>query len=248
MIFNSYFYNFLKPVSNFSFKSFKLNIFILTFLILIFLIIFLLLLSSIIFHRKKLKNNKNYFNENISIEIFIIFFIIFLNFFIFFYITIFIINNKFIKEKFFTVKIISYQWKWYFNYIFLNKNINYFSNISTSIFEIINKIKKNKNYILKVDKKLILPLNKNIRLILTSNDVIHSIFIPFLNFKQDLIPGFYKDKILKINKIGKYYGFCTELCGKNHTYMPLILKILKLKIFNKWFLSKFLEKFLKLNF
>jgi len=80
---------------------------------------------------------------------------------------------------------------------------------------------------------LILPNKNKIRIILTSNDVIHSLFIPSLNIKQDLIPGFLRNKYFYTDKTGIYRGYCVELCGKNHSYMPINIKIINKNNYKK---------------
>ncbi|WP_199485680.1 cytochrome c oxidase subunit II [Candidatus Legionella polyplacis] len=131
-----------------------------------------------------------------------------------------------------TIKITGYQWKWQYEY--LNKGINFFSSLSTPYNQIHNEKKKDIWYLLEVNKPLILPINKKIRFLITSNDVIHSWWIPELGIKQDAIPGYINETWTIIKHIGIYRGQCAELCGINHSYMPIVIKAINLLDFQKW--------------
>ncbi|WP_259289707.1 hypothetical protein [Candidatus Nasuia deltocephalinicola] len=237
------------PVNNFFILIHKLNVYLFLFFILFYFFFFIFFIFFF-FYNNFLKNNKFYFLKKFIFEFFWIlipFYFILLLFFlsIFLFLKIKKLNNSYLN-----IKIISYQWKWYFVYLGnSNKNINYFSILSTCIFKIFN-LNKNFNifYLRSVDNNLILPINTLIRLILISNDVIHSLYIPSFSMKQDLIPGFLKNFYIKSNKFGKYYGFCSELCGKNHSYMPFVVNFISNYSYKKWKNSMFLKKFLFLNF
>ncbi|ASS47068.1 Cytochrome c oxidase polypeptide II [Candidatus Nasuia deltocephalinicola] len=240
---------FNKPINNISLKIFRFNNFLIFLSISFFFLIFLLISFFFIFNRKKIKSNYfclkklNIFKEYLLI---IILFIILL---LICFSTYFIIKFKKSKIPFVTIKIIGYQWRWYYHYINgLGKNINYFSNIFLDFFQILNLKFKNNYYLQEVDNKLIIPSDKTIRFIFTSNDVIHSFFVPSLCIKQDAIPGFYRDLYFSSKNVGKYKGYCTELCGKYHSYMPIVLNIVSLNNYKKWVLCFFYKKLLKINF
>ncbi len=131
-----------------------------------------------------------------------------------------------------TIKITGYQWKWKYDY--LNQGISFFSNLSTPIQEIHNKAPKNKWYLLEVDKPLVVPVHKKIRFLITSNDVIHSWWVPALGVKKDAIPGFINEAWARINKPGTYRGQCAELCGINHGFMPIVVVAKSVQGFNDW--------------
>ncbi|QSF25246.1 hypothetical protein CU086_00135 [Candidatus Nasuia deltocephalinicola] len=231
------------PVTNFFFEIYKFNnfIFIIFYLFLLFFIIFFF---TFIFHNFFLKNNKYIFIKSFFFEFFWVLLPFYSISYIFFYSIFVILKIKKFYNNYLNIKIISYQWKWYYIYLD-NFNFNFFSIISNCIFNILNfdfKNKYNKNYFQKVDNKLILPLNKFIRFILISNDVIHSIYIPSFGIKQDLIPSFLKIFYFKPLKLGKFFGFCSEMCGKNHSYMPIILKVLPFYNYKKWLICFFLKK------
>lgn len=245
-LFNLNNFVFNHPVNKISLKIFKFNIILLIFFFSFLNFYFIFLFFFIFFFRNSIKNNNKL---KIKFKKIIFFLNLFFFLFLIYFSTILLFKLKKKYKYYVTIKIIGYQWRWYYNYIKgIGKNINYFSTITINWKEIINITNKKKFYLQKVDNKLILPVNKNIRLIFTSNDVIHSWFIPSFSFKQDSIPGVYRDYYLKLNKIGKYKGYCTELCGKYHSYMPVVINVVNIIDYKKWVLSYLYYKFLFFNF
>lgn len=131
-----------------------------------------------------------------------------------------------------TIKVTAYQWKWRYEY--LDQGINFFSNLATSFDERNGKIAKNINYLREVDHPLIVPIHKKIRFLVTSNDVLHSFWVPDLGVKREAVPGFINESWARINRPGTYRGQCTELCGVNHAFMPIVVKAVSEKEFNDW--------------
>lgn len=131
-----------------------------------------------------------------------------------------------------TIKIVGYQWRWQYQY--MDQGISFFSNLSTPYDQIRNKQKKGPWYLLEVDKPLVLPVHKKIRFLVTSNDVIHSWWVPELGIKRDAIPGFMYEAWATIEKPGTYRGQCAELCGINHGFMPIVVKAVSNEEFNQW--------------
>ncbi|MDP3268240.1 MAG: cytochrome c oxidase subunit II [Legionella sp.] len=131
-----------------------------------------------------------------------------------------------------TIKIVGYQWRWQYQY--LDQGISFFSNLSTPYTQIQNQEKKGQWYLLEVDKPLVLPVNKKIRFLVTSNDVIHSWWVPELGVKRDAIPGFMYEAWARIEKPGVYRGQCAELCGINHGFMPIVVQAVNEEEFTQW--------------
>jgi len=131
-----------------------------------------------------------------------------------------------------TIKITGYQWKWKYDY--LDEGISFFSNLSTPQDQIHNKAPKGQWYLLEVDHPLVVPVNKKIRFVVTSNDVIHSWWVPDLGIKRDAIPGFIHEAWAKIERPGTYRGQCAELCGMHHAYMPIVVKAVPEDEYTKW--------------
>jgi len=131
-----------------------------------------------------------------------------------------------------TIKIVGYQWKWQYQY--LDQGISFFSNLATPYSQIQNQEPKGQWYLLEVDKPLVLPIHKKIRFIVTSNDVVHSWWVPELGVKRDAIPGFMHEAWARIEKPGVYRGQCTELCGINHGFMPIVVEAVSDEAFTQW--------------
>lgn len=131
-----------------------------------------------------------------------------------------------------TVKVTGYQWKWRYEY--LDQDIHFFSNISTPMDERIGKKAKNPAYLREVDHPLVVPVHKKIRFLITSNDVLHSWSVPYLAIKREAVPGFINEAWARISRPGIYYGQCSELCGLNHAYMPIVVIALSEKEFADW--------------
>ncbi|OGV50636.1 MAG: cytochrome c oxidase subunit II [Legionellales bacterium RIFCSPHIGHO2_12_FULL_42_9] len=131
-----------------------------------------------------------------------------------------------------TIKVVGSQWKWQYQY--LDQGISYFSVLATPYTQISNQEKKGQWYLLEVDKPLVVPVNKKIRFLVTSNDVIHSWWVPELGVKRDAIPGFMHEAWAKIEKPGTYRGQCAELCGINHGFMPIVVQAVSENEFEQW--------------
>lgn len=131
-----------------------------------------------------------------------------------------------------TIKVVGYQWKWQYQY--LDQGISFFSNLATPYAQLSNKETKGQWYLLEVDHPLVVPINKKIRFLVTSNDVVHSWWVPELGVKRDAIPGFMHEAWAKITKPGTYRGQCAELCGINHGFMPIVVQAVSEDEFNQW--------------
>ncbi len=131
-----------------------------------------------------------------------------------------------------TILITASQWKWHYQY--LEAGIGYYSNLTTPTAQINNLEPKGENYLLEVDNPLVLPTNKKVRFLTTSNDVIHSWWVPDFAVKQDAIPGFINEAWARLDQPGLFRGQCAELCGKDHAYMPVVVEVRLEAEFDKW--------------
>jgi cytochrome c oxidase subunit II len=131
-----------------------------------------------------------------------------------------------------TVRVIGYQWKWKYEYP--DAGISFFSNLKTSNASIYENAPKDEHYLREVDHPLVLPVNKKVRFIFSSADVIHSWWVPDFGWKQDTIPGFINDNWVKIEKPGIYRGQCAELCGRGHGFMPIVVEAKTEPEYNAW--------------
>ena len=135
-----------------------------------------------------------------------------------------------------TIKATGIQWKWGYDY--LNgegAGIGFVSTLDPAHREMSNSGKPSgDDYLFKVDNPLVVPVDKKIRIITTANDVIHAFMVPAFGIKQDAIPGFVRDTWFRAEKIGDYYGQCAELCGKEHAYMPIHVKVVSQADYTTW--------------
>lgn len=130
------------------------------------------------------------------------------------------------------VKVTGSQWMW--QYEFPAEGVKYTSRLVTPRDQIDNKEAKGENYLLEVDNPLVLPVGKKVRFITTSNDVIHSWWVPAFGVKRDAVPGFLREFWATVEKTGTYRGQCSELCGKEHAYMPVVVEVVTEQEFKTW--------------
>ena len=136
-----------------------------------------------------------------------------------------------------TIKATGIQWKWGYDYLKgEGEGIGFVSTLDVSHREMSNSGKPppTDDYLLKVDHPLVVPVDKKIRIITTASDVIHAFMVPAFGIKQDAIPGFVRDTWFRAEKIGDYYGQCAELCGKEHAYMPIHVKVVSQADYTAW--------------
>ena len=131
-----------------------------------------------------------------------------------------------------TVLITGSQWKWHYQYV--DAGIGFYSNMSTPTEQINNLEEKGEHYLLEVDNPLVIPAGLKVRFLTSSDDVIHSWWVPDFAVKQDAIPGFINEAWTLVDVPGIYRGQCTELCGMNHAYMPVVVEVVPAEEFNTW--------------
>src|SRR3990167_5587328 len=194
--------------------------------------VFGVMFYSLYFHRKSKGHKAAAFHGNLKLEIIwtIIPFVILILLAV--PATKVLMNMEDTADSDVTVKIVGYQWKWQYQY--LDEGISYFSILSTPYAQIHNQEPKGEWYLLEVDKPLVLPIHKKIRFLVTSNDVVHSWWVPEIGVKRDAIPGFMHEAWAKIEKPGTYRGQCTELCGVYHGFMPIVVKAVTPEEYKKW--------------
>jgi cytochrome c oxidase subunit 2 len=134
-----------------------------------------------------------------------------------------------------TIKTTGYQWKWGYDYLKgEGEGISFLSTLSTTRESINNLAPKSNTYLMEVDNEMVVPVNKKIRIITTANDVIHAWSVQAFGVKQDAIPGFVRDTWFKAEKIGTYRGQCSELCGAQHAFMPIVVRVVSDEDYSKW--------------
>ena len=204
----------------------------------IFIAVFSVMFYSIWKHRKSVGHKPANFHESVTVEViwtvipFIIVILMALP------ATKVLVASKDTTNADITIKATGYQWKWGYDY--LNgegQGLSFLSTLDSSHREMSNDGARGvmpDNYLLKVDNPLVVPVNKKVRIITTANDVIHAWGVPAFGVKQDAIPGFVRDTWFRSEKVGDFYGQCYELCGKEHAYMPIHVKVLSAQDYTAW--------------
>jgi len=131
-----------------------------------------------------------------------------------------------------TIQVTGSQWKWHYKY--LDYPVEYYSLLATPQKQIQNKIAKGENYLLEVDRPLVIPTGKKVRFLMTSDDVIHSWWVPAFAVKKDANPGYINESWANVNEPGIYRGQCAELCGKDHGFMPVVVIAKEPADFEQW--------------
>src|SRR5258707_14212018 len=215
----------LPPVTPISREIYNLHWGILWVCVAIFIVVFGAMFWSIFKHRRSMGAKAAQFHENTTIEVIwtIVPFVILIG--MAYPATKTILDMKDASNADMSIKVTAYQWKWEYDY--LNDGVRFFANLATPREQIDERHKpgapKNKDYLLEVDNPLVVPVGKKVRLLITSNDVIHGWYVPQLGINQYGIPGFIKDAWFTIEKAGTYRGQCSQICGKEHGFMPIVV-------------------------
>ena len=134
------------------------------------------------------------------------------------------------------IMITGYQWRWQYNY--LGEDVSFMSNLATPRDQIANQAAKGEHYLLEVDEPMVVPTGQKVRLLITAADVIHSWWVPALAVKKDAIPGFINEAWTRIDEPGIYRGQCTELCGRDHAFMPIVVDARTPEDYAAWLAEK----------
>jgi cytochrome c oxidase subunit 2 len=218
--------------------------FVMIICLVIFLAVFGVMFYSIWKHRKSVGHKSANFHESATVEIvwtivpFVIVILMALP------ATKVLVAAKDTTSADLTIKATGMQWKWGYDYIKgEGEGIGFLSALDSTHREMSNSGGPKKgeapdDYLLKVDNPLVVPVDRKIRIITTANDVIHAWMVPAFGVKQDAIPGFIRDTWFRAEKVGDYYGQCAELCGKEHAYMPIHVKVVSGEDYAKWVVGK----------
>ncbi len=225
------------PVTKIAEEQVWLHWFMLIICTVIFVAVFGVMFYSIWKHRKSVGHKAANFHESVKVEIawtivpFVIVILMALP------ATKAVVASKDTSNADLTIKATGYQWKWGYDYIKgEGEGIGFISTLDNAQREMSNSGKPapTDDYLLKVDNPLVVPVGKKIRIITTSNDVIHSFAVNSFGIKQDAIPGFVRDTWFRAEKTGDFHGQCQELCGKEHAYMPIHVKVLSAEDYTAW--------------
>ena len=206
----------------------------------VFVAVFAVMFYSIWKHRKSVGHKAANFHESVTVEIiwtlvpFVI--VVFMGLIA----TKTVVAMKDTTNADLTIKATGMQWKWGYDYIKgEGEGIGFVSTLDTAQREMSNNGGPKMgevvdDYLLKVDNPLVVPVGKKVRIITTANDVIHAFAVPAFGIKQDAIPGFVRDTWFRAEKTGDFHGQCQELCGKEHAYMPIHVKVVSAEDYTKW--------------
>ena len=225
-------WNFQQPVTPIAQQQYELHLFIFWICVVIFVGVFGVMFYSIFKHRKSVGHEAQQFHENTTVEIVwtVIPFLILL--FMAWPATKTILAMKDTTAPDLTVKVTGYQWKWGYDY--LQEGFGFYSNLTTPLAQIENREPKGPNYLLEVDRPMVVPVDTKVRVVITASDVLHAWWVPAFGVKQDAIPGFVRDSWFRAEKVGVYRGQCAELCGKEHGFMPIVVEVKSKDDYAKW--------------
>ena len=204
-------------------------------IIVIFVGVFGFMFYSCFAHRKSKGHAAAQFHENTTVEILWTVIPAIILVLIAWPVTKVVIAQKDTSSPDLTIKATGYQWKWGYDYLKgEGEGISFVSMLATPRDEINNKEPKGEHYLLEVDHELVVPIGKKVRLITTAADVIHSWWMPAFGVKQDAIPGFVRDTWFRADQLGTFRGQCAELCGKEHGFMPIVVRVVSAEDYSKW--------------
>lgn len=224
--------NMTKGATDMSLQVYDLHMLMFIICVVIAVVVFGAMFWSMLFHRKSKGAKPANFHESVKVEIAwtVIPFIILI--FMAVPAAQTLLDMEDAADPELTVLITGSQWKWHYKY--MDNDVEYYSKLATQQDQIHNKLEKGENYLLEVDRPLVIPTGKKVRFLVTSDDVIHAWWVPAFAVKQDANPGFINDAWAKVNEPGIYRGQCAELCGKDHGFMPIVVVAKEPAEFDTW--------------
>ncbi|MFS1908838.1 cytochrome c oxidase subunit II [Vibrio lentus] len=225
-------YNMTRGVTDISGQVYELHMLIFYICCAIAVIVFGVMFYSILRHRKSKGAVAAHFHESTKVEILWTVIPIIILIAMAIPATKTLIAMEDTSQSDLTIKITGSQWKWHYSYF--GEDVEFFSLLATSDKEIEGIETKGAHYLLEVDKPLVLPINRKVRFLMTSDDVIHSWWVPAFAVKKDTIPGFINEAWTKIDEPGVYRGQCAELCGRAHGFMPIVVHAMEEQEFDSW--------------
>ncbi|MFC4933498.1 cytochrome c oxidase subunit II [Massilia sp. GCM10023247] len=232
--------NMQTPVTGVGADIYSLHNLMMIICLVIFVAVFGVMFYSVLKHRKSLGHKPATFHESTFVEIAwtVVPFLIVIGMAL--PATKTVIALKDTSNADLTIKATGMQWKWGYDYLQgEGEGISFLSNLATPRAQIGEPgmpatEARSENYLLEVDNEMVVPVGKKIRMVFTANDVIHAWTIPAFAIKQDAIPGFVRDGWFKADKIGVYRGNCVELCGKDHAFMPIVVRVVSNEDYTAW--------------
>jgi cytochrome c oxidase subunit 2 len=236
--------NLQPPVTRIAAEIDTLHTWMMVVCVAIFVAVFGVMFYSIVKHRRSLGHKPATFHESTAVELAwtIVPFLIVIGMAL--PATRTVVAMKDTSNADLTIKATGMQWKWGYDYLKgEGEGISFLSNLSTPRAQVGSPTAaptqaRGENYLLEVDNEVVVPVNRKVRMVLTANDVIHAWTIPAFGVKQDAIPGFVRDTWFRAEKTGTYRGNCVELCGKDHAFMPIVVKVVSDADYKTWVAGK----------
>lgn len=228
--------NMTRGVTDVSHSVFNLHMTIFWICVAIGVIVFSIMFWSMFMHRKSRGAVPATFHENLTVEILWTVIPLLILVGIAIPATRTLIDIYDTEDPDIDIMVTGYQWRWQYNYI--GEDVSFFSHMTTSRDSINNLATKGENYLLEVDEPVVIPIGKKVRFLVTSADVIHSWWVPALAVKRDAIPGFINESWTRVEEPGIYRGQCTELCGRDHAFMPVVVDARTQEDYDAWLAEK----------
>jgi len=225
-------FNLRAPATGIAQNIYDLHTVILWVCLAIFIVVFVPMFVALYWHRKSKGHQAAAFHDNLAVEVVWIIIPVVILLVMAWPATKLVVSMKDTSKEDLTIKVTGHQWKWEYEY--LGDAIRFMSNSSTPQEQINGEKPKGENYLLEVDHPMVVPAGRKVRLVLTSEDVIHSWWVPSFGVKQDAIPGFIREAWFKADVPGIYRGQCTELCGMGHGFMPVVVEVVTPEQFVAW--------------
>ncbi|HET7363843.1 MAG TPA: cytochrome c oxidase subunit II [Burkholderiales bacterium] len=223
------------PASSIAQEIDHLHQYVMWLIIVIFVGVFGFMFYACFAHRKSRGHPAEQFHENTTVEILWTVIPSLILIVIAWPVTKTVIAQKDTSSPDLTIKATGYQWKWGYDYIKgEGEGISFVSMLATPREQIDAGGQKDENYLLEVDRELVVPVDKKVRILTTAADVIHAWWVPAFGVKQDAIPGFIRDTWFRADRTGTFRGQCAELCGKEHGFMPIVVRVVSQDDYTKW--------------
>jgi cytochrome c oxidase subunit 2 len=227
--------NLQMPVTALARRVYDLHSLLTWVIFIIFVGVFAVVTWSIIFHRKSKGHKASDFHDNTTVEIVWTVVPTLILIAIAFPATSTLVEMRDSAQPDLTIKATGYQWKWGYEYVTGDAaGVKFMSVMSTPREQIENKAPKGEHYLLEVDRPMVVPVGKKVRMLLTATDVIHNWSVPAFAVKADAVPGFLRDTWFRADKEGTYRGQCSELCGKDHGFMPVVVEVVSAEKYAAW--------------
>ncbi|MFZ5555162.1 MAG: cytochrome c oxidase subunit II [Pseudomonadota bacterium] len=225
-------FNLQPPQSPIAQQIFDLHTLIMIIITVIFVGVFAFMFYAVFKHRKAAGHQAANFHENTTVEVIWTVIPFFILIGMAYPATKTVIEMKDTAAPDLTIKVTGYQWKWQYDY--LEDGISLLSTLATPKDQIEGKAPKGENYLLEVDNPVVVPVGKKVRVLVTAGDVLHAWYVPAFGVKQDAIPGFIRDTWFRATSTGIFRGQCAELCGKEHGFMPIVVKVVEQAEYEQW--------------